>query len=158
MMCAHFKSFIGFPVHYSSSVTMFPLFLPFFNSAEIKSSTHPREIWNTNIQTSNNNMILQQLVFHTQKIIPATSVQDLNPRPCTDNVHASVLPVEMTAIEPDDGEIPTRKWTSKPLGFLRHIKCRTMDDRFPLSLWEVWFYSSLGVPIPTLIGHSQHCD
>jgi hypothetical protein len=123
MMCAHFKSFIGFPVHYSSSVTMFPLFLPFFNSAEIKSSTHPREIWNTNIQTSK-----------------------------------SVLPVEMTAIEPDDGEIPTRKWTSKPLGFLRHIKCRTMDDRFPLSLWEVWFYSSLGVPIPTLIGHSQHCD
>jgi hypothetical protein len=43
--------------------------------------------------------MLQQLAFHAQKIIPATSVQDLNPRPCADNAHASVLPFEMAAIE-----------------------------------------------------------
>ncbi len=41
--------------------------------------------------------------------------------------------------------------------FFGHIKCRTSDDRFPLSLWEVWFGSTLGVPMSTLIGHSQ-CD
>jgi hypothetical protein len=33
----------------------------------------------------------------------------------------------------------------------------TTIDRFPLSLWEVWFYSTIGVPIPTLIGPSQQC-
>ncbi len=81
--------------------------------------------------------------FHTQKIIPTTSVQDLNPRPCVDNVHASVLSFEMETIEPDDVEIPTRKLTWKPLTFLSHIKRRAIDDRFPLFLWEVWFCSSL---------------
>jgi hypothetical protein len=45
----------------------------------------------------------------------------------------------MTDIEPGDGEIPTRKLTWKPSGWLSHIKCRTIDDRFPLTLWEVWF-------------------
>ena len=89
----------------------------------------------------------------TQKTIPTTSVQDLDPRPCTDNVHAPVLPLEMTSIEP--GENPTRTLTWKPLTFLSHIKRRTNDDRFPLSLWETWFCSSLGVPIPSLIGPSQ---
>jgi hypothetical protein len=33
----------------------------------------------------------------------------------------------------------------------------TNNDRFPLSLWEVWFCSTIGVPIPTLIGPSQQC-
>ena len=64
----------------------------------------------------------------------------------------------MAAIEPGDGKIPTRKLTWKPLGFLRHIMCRTIDDRFPIALWEVWFCSTLGVPIPALIGPSQQCD
>jgi hypothetical protein len=63
----------------------------------------------------------------------------------------------METIEPDDGEIPTRKLTWKPLGFLRHIMCRTIDDRFPIVLWEVWFCSTLGVPIPALIGPPQQC-
>ncbi len=80
----------------------------------------------------------------------------LNPRPCADNAHASVLPFEMEAIEPGDGEIPTRKLIWKPLGFLSHIKRRcTIDDRFPITLWEVWSCSSLGVPIPALIGRIQ---
>ena len=47
--------------------------------------------------------------------------------------------------------------TWKPLTFLSHIKRRTNDDRFPLSLWEVWFWSSLGVPIPASIGPPQQC-
>ena len=41
--------------------------------------------------------------------------------------------------------------------FLSHIKRRTNDDRFPLSIWEVWFCSNLGVPDPVLIGPSQRC-
>jgi hypothetical protein len=41
--------------------------------------------------------------------------------------------------------------------FLNHIKSRTNDDRFPLPLWETWFCSSLGVPIPALIEPPQHC-
>ena len=79
--------------------------------------TRTWEIWNTNIRKSNNNRMMQQLDFHVQKIIPTTSVQDLHPRPCADNAHTSVLPFEMTAIEPGDGEIPTRKLTWKPLAF-----------------------------------------
>jgi hypothetical protein len=34
---------------------------------------------------------------------------------------------------------------------------RTNIDRFPLSLWEVWFCSTIGVPIPALIEPSQQC-
>ncbi len=43
------------------------------------------------------------------------------------------------------------------MGFLRYIKRRTIGDRFPLSLWEVWFCSTLVVPIPALIAPSQRC-
>ncbi len=39
-----------------------------------------------------------------------------------------------------------------------NIKYRTIDDRFPLLLREVWFFSSLGVPIPALIVPSHRCD
>ena len=49
--------------------------------------------------------MLQQLAFNAQETIPATSIQDLEPRPCADNAHASVSPHEMAAIEP--GENPT---------------------------------------------------
>ena len=95
------------------------------------------EVWKTNIEKSSNHRILQQLALHTQQTIQDTSVQDLDPRPCADNVHESVLPHEMAAIEP--GENPTRTLTWKSLAFLSHIKCRTNDDRFPLPLWETWF-------------------
>jgi hypothetical protein len=45
----------------------------------------------------------------------------------------------------------------KTLGFLSHIKRRTNDDRFPLSLWEVWLCFTLGVTIPDLIGPLRQC-
>ena len=86
---------------------------------------------------SNNSRLLQQLAFHTQKIIKTTSTQDLDPRPLPNIEHPSVLPFEMYAIEP--GESPSRSLNWKSLGFLSHIKRRTIGDRFPLSLWEVWF-------------------
>jgi hypothetical protein len=57
----------------------------------------------------------------------------------------------------ETGEPPSHFLNWKPLGFLSHIKRRTNDDRFPLSLWEVWFFSTLGVPISVLIGPSQRC-
>jgi hypothetical protein len=78
--------------------------------------------------------MLQQLTFHVQKTTPGTCIQDLDPRPDTDNVHVSVFSFEMTGIEP--GENPTRTLTWKSLGFLSHIKRRINDDRFPLSLWD----------------------
>jgi hypothetical protein len=59
------------------------------------------------------------------------------------------------ALEP--GDPPSRTLTWKPLGFLSHVKRRTSDDRFPLSLWEVWLCTQLGVPIPDLIGPLRHC-
>jgi hypothetical protein len=31
------------------------------------------------------------------------------------------------------------------------------DDRFPISRWETWFCSRLGVPIPTLLGNPRQC-
>jgi hypothetical protein len=68
----------------------------------------------------------------------------------------SVLSFELEDIKPGDGEIPIRKLTWEPLGFSRHIKCRTIDDSSPFALWEVWFCSSLGIPIPDLIGPSQY--
>jgi hypothetical protein len=74
------------------------------------------------------------MLQHAQKSIPGTSTQDLNPRPSVDNVDTFVLPFEMEAIEPGYGEIPTRKLTWKPLGWLNHLKRRTIDDHFPLTL------------------------
>ena len=41
--------------------------------------------------------------------------------------------------------------------WLSHIQRRTINEHFPLALWEVWFCSSLGVPIPALIGPSHQC-
>ena len=73
--------------------------------------------------------MFQQLTFHTHKPIPFTIIQDLDPSPCVDNDHVSVLPFEMTVIEP--GENPTHTVTWKPLVFLSHIKCPTNDDGFP---------------------------
>jgi hypothetical protein len=97
----------------------------------------------------------RKLAFHTQQIVKAASTQDLDPRPLANNDHPSVLPFEMYAIEP--GEPPSRYLSWKPLGFLSNIKRRTNSDRFPLSLWEVWFCSTIGVPIPALIGPPQQC-
>jgi hypothetical protein len=110
------------------------------------------EPWETNMRKSNNSRMLQQLALHTQQITKATSTQDIDPRPLANNDHPSVLHFEMYAIEP--GEPPSRSLVWKPLGFLSHIKRRTNSDRFPLSLWEVWFCSTIGVPIPALIGPS----
>jgi hypothetical protein len=57
----------------------------------------------------------------------------------------------------EPGKTPSCILTWKPSGFLSHIKCPTNDDRFPLSLWEAWYCSTLGVPIPASIGPSQEC-
>jgi hypothetical protein len=111
--------------------------------------------WETSMQNSRNPRMLQQLTLHSQQIIKTTSTQDLDPRPLANNDHPSILPFEMHDIEP--GETPSRILKWNPLGFLSHIKRRTIGDRFPLSLWEVWFCSTLGVPIPALIGPSQRC-
>ncbi len=74
---------------------------------------------------------------NTQQTIRETSTQDLDPLPLANNDHTFVIPVEMYTLEP--GEPPSRTLNWKPLGFLSHIQRRTNDDRFPLSLWEVWF-------------------
>ena len=61
------------------------------------------EPWETNMLKSNNSRMLQQLAFHTQQIIKATSTQDLDPRPLVnDDDHPSVLPFEMYTLEPGD--------------------------------------------------------
>ncbi len=111
--------------------------------------------WETMIKKSRNPRMLQQLTWHSQQIIKATSTQDLDPRPLANHDHPSILPFEMYTIEP--GETPSHilKWS--PLGFLSHIKRRTIGDRFPLSLWEVWFCSTVGVAIPALIDPSHRC-
>ncbi len=75
--------------------------------------------------------MLQQLAFHKQQTIKVTRVQDLDPSPCVDSVHESVLTHEMTAIEPS--EIPSRALAWQPLAYLSHIKRRSNDDRFSSS-------------------------
>jgi hypothetical protein len=111
--------------------------------------------WETKVRKSNNSRMLQQWAFHTKRINKATRTQDLDPFPLANNDHASVLPFEMYALESGEQQSRTLNW--KPLGFLSHLKRRANDDRFPLSLWEVWFCSTFGVLIPALIGPSQQC-
>ena len=48
------------------------------------------EVWKTNIERSNNHRILQQLAFHVQQTIQGTSVQNLDPCPCSDSSKASI--------------------------------------------------------------------
>ena len=92
------------------------------------------EPWTTNIAKSNNHRMLQQLAFHKRQIMKSVRVQDLDPRPCPDNVHESVLTHEMTVIEPT--EIPSRTLVWTPLAHLIHIKRRSRDNRFLSSQWE----------------------
>ena len=113
------------------------------------------EPWTTNIGKSNNHRMLQQLAFHKRQTIKATRVQDLDPRPCADNAHESVLAHEMAAVEPT--EIPSRTLACTPLAYLSHIKRRSHDDCFLASQWEALICSSLGVPTPALLGPPQQC-
>ena len=75
--------------------------------------------------------MIQPLDFHKRQTIKTTRVQDLDPRPCADNDHESVLAHEMVVIEPT--EIPSRTLSWTPLAYLRHIKRRSHDDRFLVS-------------------------
>ena len=59
------------------------------------------------------------------------------------------------AIEP--GENPSRKVTWKPTVWISHIMCRSHDDRLPMPVWEEWFCSTLGVPIPALVENPRPC-
>jgi len=47
------------------------------------------EVWNTNIQKSNNHRMIQELIFHTAQT--TTSTEDLDPRPLTNNDHVSKM-------------------------------------------------------------------
>ena len=107
------------------------------------------EPWKTNITKSNNHRMLQQLAFHKRQTIKATRVQDLDPRPCADNAHESVLAHEMAAIEPT--EIPSRTIAWTPLAYLSHIKRRSNDYRFLASQWEAIICYSLFVTTPDLM-------
>ena len=92
------------------------------------------EPWTTNIEKSNNHRMIQLLAFRAQRSIPATSVQDLDHRPCSDNSHSSVLCHEMETFDPGKNAICTLTWTS--LDFLSHIKRRTIDNRFPSNVFH----------------------
>ena len=35
--------------------------------------------------------------------------------------------------------------------------CRSHDDRLPMPVWEEWFCSTLGVPIPDLVKNPRSC-
>jgi hypothetical protein len=93
------------------------------------------EPWTTNTGKSNNHKMLQQLAFHKKQTIKATRVQDLDPRPCADNAHESVLAHEMAAIEPS--EIPSRTLAWTPLAYLSHIKRRSI---FGLSMGSSYLF------------------
>ncbi len=108
------------------------------------------DFWDSKIANATNKRML-----HKPQTIRATSTLDLDPPPLAANDHPSVLSFEMFALEP--GDPPSRTLTWKPLGFLSHVKRRSSDDRFPLSLWEVWLCTQLGVPIPDLIGPLRQC-
>ena len=107
------------------------------------------------IANATNRRMQEQWALHMPQTIKATSTQDLDPVSLAVIDHPSVLPHELFALEPGDPASRTLTW--KPLGFLSHVKRRTNDDRFPLSLWEVWFCTQLGVTIPDLIGPLRQC-
>ena len=35
--------------------------------------------------------------------------------------------------------------------------CRSHDDHLPVPVWETWFCSTLGVPIPVLVANPRSC-
>ena len=84
-----------------------------------------------------------------------TKEQDLNPRSCSNNEYPSVLAHEMMEIEPV--EKPSRKFSWKPTVWISHITRRSHDDRLPIPMWETWFYSTLGFPIPDSVENPRSC-
>ena len=100
--------------------------------------------------------MLEQLTLRTPLTIDTTKTQDLNPRPCSNNEYPSDSTHEMMVIE--SGEKPSRKLTWKPTVWISHIMYRPPDDRLPLPICEVWFCSTLGVPIPVLVANPWSCD
>jgi hypothetical protein len=60
-------------------------------------------------------------------------------------------------MDPNIGKATIGKERTVCPGVPSHVKRRSNDDRFPLALWEVWFCSQLGVPIPELMGPLRQC-
>ena len=81
------------------------------------------EPWTTNTGKSNDHRILQQLAFHKQQTIKATRFQDLDPRPCANNAHESVLAHEMAAIEPSEILARTLTLVTTPALFAPAQQC-----------------------------------
>jgi hypothetical protein len=113
------------------------------------------DFWEKKIANATNKRMLEQWALHKPQTVKVTNTLDLDPPTLAANDHPSVLSYEMFALEP--GDPPSRTLTWKPLGWLSHVKRRTSDDRFPLSLWEVWLCTQLGVHIPDLIGPLRQC-
>ena len=73
-------------------------------------------LWKTNIPSSPNSRILQQLTLRIPLTIHTTNVQDLHPRSCAVNDHPSVLTHEMMVIDPR--ETPGRPQVSSDTSWL----------------------------------------
>jgi hypothetical protein len=111
--------------------------------------------WTEVIAFSQNSRMLEQLTLRTPLTIDASKEQHLDSRPCSNIEHPSVLAHEMMAIE--SGEKPSRKLIWKPTAWISHIVRRSHDDRLPMLVWEAWFCSTLGVPIPALVENPGPC-
>jgi hypothetical protein len=112
--------------------------------------------WETNMQKPNNSRMLQQLGFHTQQIIKATSTQDLDPCVCV------LLTLKISL------DKSSRSYDLKKQGYLCPImttrlsfrsKCthsRQVNHRFAPCIGNLEDFSVILNVVPTMIGSLFH--
>ena len=66
----------------------------------------------------------------------------------TATVQDSTLREEMRALEPAHEDAKPRTLKIKPMGWLSQIRATDDDESWPLDLWQSFFCSTIGLPLP----------
>jgi hypothetical protein len=66
-------------------------------------------------------------------------------------VEESVLKTEMTRLESQEEDDPNRILFFKPMSWVGQIRTHRRDESWSASLWQTFFYTSMGAQIPVIV-------
>ena len=68
----------------------------------------------------------------------------------TATVQDSTLREELRALEPAHDDAKPRTLKIKPMGWLSQIRATDDDESWPIDLWQSFFCSTIGLPLPVV--------